>query len=371
MAFPTTLDTITPISGCTDSRTLQTLTNEIITLMEAVETKVGVDSSAVVTTLDYKLANAASIDPGHEHTLATGARNVTASAAELNQLDGVTPGTVSNSKAVVADASRNIDFGSGTLTINNIDGAIALSTNTIDSSNKILDASGTNTFSGTAISASNLIIDEETYSSDWVTAGETWTYVSATTYTVTGDLTGKYNKGDKIRLKQGGAYKYFYIVNVAHAAGITTVTVFAGSDYTLVSATITDNYYTKLESPNGFPTTFNYTRATNGFSSITDSSTKFFIIGNVIFMVTYILGVSNDTVFTFDAPLANGGSQVVQPVSVLDNGTGQSGYLVLNNASSTVAVYRYVVSGSNVMAGGVWTNTGNKLVYPLAVAYNY
>lgn len=36
--------------------------------IEALQAKVGVDSSAVTTTLDYKLKNTASIDPGHKHT---------------------------------------------------------------------------------------------------------------------------------------------------------------------------------------------------------------------------------------------------------------------------------------------------------------
>ena len=38
--------------------------------VEALQTKVGIDSSAVTTTLDYKLKNASSIDPGHLHTSA-------------------------------------------------------------------------------------------------------------------------------------------------------------------------------------------------------------------------------------------------------------------------------------------------------------
>lgn len=37
----------------------------------ALETKVGVDSSAVTTTLDYKLKSTSSSDPGHKHTLAS------------------------------------------------------------------------------------------------------------------------------------------------------------------------------------------------------------------------------------------------------------------------------------------------------------
>jgi hypothetical protein len=40
--------------------------------IEALQAKVGVDSSAVTTSLDYKITNAASIDPGHKHTATTG-----------------------------------------------------------------------------------------------------------------------------------------------------------------------------------------------------------------------------------------------------------------------------------------------------------
>ena len=88
----------------------------------------------------------------------------------------------------------------------------------------------------------------------WQDANETWTYASATTITVPSDATTKYQKGDKIRLKQGGAYKYFYIVTVA----ATLLTVTGGTDYTVANAAITDNYYSH-ENPIGFPDWFNYT----------------------------------------------------------------------------------------------------------------
>lgn len=63
--------------------------NEDATI-EALQTKVGIDSSADTTSLDYKLKNAGSSNPGHTHTLAQGATNVTATAAELNFSSGVT-----------------------------------------------------------------------------------------------------------------------------------------------------------------------------------------------------------------------------------------------------------------------------------------
>lgn len=89
----------------------------------------------------------------------------------------------------------------------------------------------------------------------WLNAGETWTYASATTITVPSDATTKYSPGDRIRLKQGGNYKYFYVISVTS----TLITITGGSDYTLTNSSITDNYYSKVATPVGFPQYFNWT----------------------------------------------------------------------------------------------------------------
>jgi len=89
----------------------------------------------------------------------------------------------------------------------------------------------------------------------WISANETWTYASATTITVPSGAASKYAKGDKIKLTQSGTVKYFYIISVAD----TVLTITGGSDYTLVSATISANYYSHAGSPIGFPSYFSYT----------------------------------------------------------------------------------------------------------------
>lgn len=85
----------------------------------------------------------------------------------------------------------------------------------------------------------------------WISANENWTYSSATEITVPSGATSKYQKGDKIKLTQG-TVKYFYIIKVVD----TTLTITAGSNYTLVNSAITENYYSKIENPQGFPTSF-------------------------------------------------------------------------------------------------------------------
>lgn len=88
-------------------------------------------------------------------------------------------------------------------------------------------------------------------SDGWIPAGETWTYASVTTFTITGDKTAKYSAGMKITLSQTTS-KYFIITKVECSTD-TTITVYGGTDYTLASATITDPYYSLVKSPVGFP----------------------------------------------------------------------------------------------------------------------
>jgi hypothetical protein len=86
----------------------------------------------------------------------------------------------------------------------------------------------------------------------WIPAGETWTYASATTFTISGDKTDKYQVNDKIKLTQTTA-KYFRIVAISYSSPNTTVTVNGGGTYTLADASITSPNYSKIDNPQGFP----------------------------------------------------------------------------------------------------------------------
>lgn len=95
--FPTSLDSLsnpsgTDVTGLTTGQSNVTHSQQHTNAndaIEALQAKVGADSSAVTSSLDYKVTNASSSNPGHKHTLAQGATDVTASAAELNVLDGI------------------------------------------------------------------------------------------------------------------------------------------------------------------------------------------------------------------------------------------------------------------------------------------
>jgi hypothetical protein len=90
----------------------------------------------------------------------------------------------------------------------------------------------------------------------WISAGETWTYASADdptfTFTISGDKTGKYSAGMKIKLTQT-TVKYFIITKVAYSSPNTTITVYGGTDYDLANSAISANAYSMMRTPVGFP----------------------------------------------------------------------------------------------------------------------
>lgn len=91
-SFPTSLDTPENPTAASDTSDfdhagLETFQNSAIT---GLQTAVGITSSAATGSLNYKLTNTSSSNPGHKHTLANGATDVTASATEVNYTDGVT-----------------------------------------------------------------------------------------------------------------------------------------------------------------------------------------------------------------------------------------------------------------------------------------
>jgi hypothetical protein len=69
--FPTTIDTFINPNATDDTNTVSHSTQHthVNDAVAALEAKVGADSSAVATSLDYKLKNSASISPGHKHTV--------------------------------------------------------------------------------------------------------------------------------------------------------------------------------------------------------------------------------------------------------------------------------------------------------------
>jgi hypothetical protein len=91
----------------------------------------------------------------------------------------------------------------------------------------------------------------------WTGVGETWTYASADsptfTATVSGDLTGVYAPGMRVKLTQSSTTKYFLITAASYSSPNTTITLYGGTDYTLANSTISKVYFSMQKAPLGFP----------------------------------------------------------------------------------------------------------------------
>jgi len=155
--YPTSLDSWTNKVDSSDD-VLAAHVNKLQDAIYGLEVKVGADSSGTATSLDYLVKNASSSNPGHKHTLAQGATDVTASAAELNYLDGSSAGVAVANKALVLGASKNVDQ----LTITTMTGNVVgnVTGNCSGSSGSCTGNAATATTAATANSVGNASISQ-------------------------------------------------------------------------------------------------------------------------------------------------------------------------------------------------------------------
>jgi len=135
----------------------------------------------------------------------------------------------------------------------------------------------------------------------WTPARETWTYLTGTTLGISGEKTGKYMKGMKIKLFQT-TWKYFEVVNVLYSAPNTILTVHPyDSTTTLVSADIVTPFYSYSKSPVGFPDkpkvwaylSTTYYNLVNAKSTLLPLDTELYDVG----------GCFNTETYKFTAPI--------------------------------------------------------------------
>jgi hypothetical protein len=134
----------------------------------------------------------------------------------------------------------------------------------------------------------------------WVSSGDTWTYASATSFTISGvDRTAIFTKGTRIKLTQT-TDKYFVVTSSSFSTN-TTVNITGGSDYTLANATITNPYYSYQANPQGYPTFFNWTPtwSKSGTPPSIGNGTivgKMMVVGNAVY---YYIKVTAGSTTTF------------------------------------------------------------------------
>lgn len=200
---------------------------------------------------------------------------------------------------------------------------------------------------------SNIVV-LQTEKSGWIVAG-TMTYASANTITVASGAALIYRKGDRLRLKQGAGYKYFYIITVAD----TLLTVTGGSDFTVANATITDMYYSHEITPVGFPEYFNWAATPTNLTVGAGGTliTRFTINNttvnyNVLFV--YGSGSAVGTVPSISLPLT---PAYVSPnnIEILDSGTAAFYGIMIATLSNSLVFKRYDGVAITATAPMTWT----------------
>lgn len=199
----------------------------------------------------------------------------------------------------------------------------------------------------------------------WQQDNAAWTRTGNNTFTVSGDLTAKFRKGTRIKVTDTTT-KYFVVIGSSHAAGTTTVTIGAGTDYTL-AADPTARWYSYQLAPQGYPSYFTYTPTYVGWTTPPSGLARFAIEGNICKVWhTYSSATSNSTSTSFTLPhglLA--GQTIYGPIRYQNN----------NTHATTPGMYE-TANGSNVVtlytgwAGALWTNTNSKAVgFELSVPF--
>jgi hypothetical protein len=194
----------------------------------------------------------------------------------------------------------------------------------------------------------------------WVDdTADTWTYASGSgggvaTFTISGvDRTSSLTVGTRIKLTQT-TVKYFVVTAVAFSTN-TTVTIMAGSDYTLANAAISANFHSYMANPQGYPNTFTFASGATGYGSFTVNHAYFSVNGRTCVASYRVSGTSNSTSKNVTLPIATAKSADFLPQTVSNTGnpsqTNQVGNVFPSN-STTLSVVADAVGTT------AWTGSG-------------
>lgn len=308
--FPTTLDSIED-PGVTDKQDDTDIEHDLLhqkenDAIENIQTKVGIDSSAVTTSHDYKLSGVTGSDKSASLTGTETLTNKTLTTPKLNEAVNLT----------------------------------ATSTEL-------------NLLAGTSLSSVYL----EALLTGWISAGETWTYSSVDDptgiFTVTGDVTGKYGKGMYIKFVNGENTIYGKISKApSYSSPNTTITfcheIDPGTNAALTAmadSSITSNYYSRDKAPLDFPVEKNkWSLLTTTGSTSQSSPTQnvwYNLGGNLVVHIgdwrLYYIGSAyiDDTSSTYAA-------DVISTLSTANN----------SESDSTMSVLAYKISGTAATTSG-------------------
>ncbi len=194
-------------------------------------------------------------------------------------------------------------------------------------------------------------------------SANTWTFASASTFTVSGDRTATFHKGARLRFTQT-TVKYGTVASSSFASSTTTVTIIVNTDYVLANAAISVNSYSHVDTPEGYPSLFVYSSTITGFSGTPTQAARFAVFGRVCHVFIDIDGTSNATTFTWSLPVACLQAEYLNALVYDNSGSFLSGRATIGGGATTVTM------GKGTGADGAFTAGGGKGGYlQLTVAF--
>ena len=203
-----------------------------------------------------------------------------------------------------------------------------------------------------SVTADKLAVNAVTGNDGWISTSDTWTYASASTFTVSGDKTGIYTKGTRLKWTQT-TVRYGVVVNSSYSAPNTTVTIAVNTDFVIANATISDNFYSYSANPQGYPGKFNWTPVVTapGGTTPTYSSVvgKFSLNGLQLSAQAVLSNTSGGTagsgaavVLLVSNPIIPSVTGVIGSAKSYESaGTGNTCIITDNNLSGTCYITKY------------------------------
>jgi hypothetical protein len=205
----------------------------------------------------------------------------------------------------------------------------------------------------------------------WVQDQNSPTFVSATTFTVSGNLTSTYQKGMAYKWTESSVQKYGVIASSSYSSGtgLTTVTFIITTDYSMAATPDANSAYYSIGRPLDFPTRFLFAPTPTGFSVNPNTPVCWWSVANgmLTFQVGWVNpGTSNAGTFTVPMPMpASAGISAVGGIAqVEDSGTWSIGAMVISASSSTLTFNKVAGTANGFTASGSKNVTANGC-YPI------
>lgn len=193
----------------------------------------------------------------------------------------------------------------------------------------------------------------------WLAQSETWTFASASAFTVSGDRTGYYTKGRRLRWVQSGTTKYGIVASSSYGAPNTTVNILVNTDYVVTAVAITAPAVSDLTDPQGWPGWFTWAPSWGAtgamtYTGVTAQAARFCVNGRLVYFALRGTGTTGGV-----ASLAVTASMPVTPVALtgaslpvvcaVTDGSAVAGRGTLDTSTGSLGIAK--VDGTNYGLG--------------------